>query len=350
MKEFGADVAIIGGGPTCCSAALTLRAKGYSVVVIDDLCAKEKPTETSSPALKQILSSLGAGSAMTACEPCHGIVSNWGRNAPVLKPGMTSPFGNAWFIHRHRFDSCLQQLTRDMGVSWLETKAEKMSFAADGVEVIANSSKISARRMIIATGSPTWTAEFTGQKLNNVDSLVAFWAKLPVKLLERLLRIETAELGWWYSCPGEKDDAFVCCVTDATEARSTQIADIVRWNAEFQKTLIFQQSFGTATANSVNIISASTTLLPLKHGRFWVAAGDSALKLDPLGSSGVITALESGRRAASAIMAAMHGEYGNLEKYARWSSQLSEDFSRQRRLQYKLEAQNRSHGFWNRRK
>jgi flavin-dependent dehydrogenase len=349
VKAIDADVAIIGGGPAGCSAALTLRFKGFSVVMIDDLGGREKPTETSCPALKQVLGSLGAESAMTACEPCHGIVSNWGRYSTILKPAMTSPFGNAWFIHRSRFDFCLHQLTRNRGVVWLEAKAKEMSSMGDEVEIIANGFRIAARWVVIAAGSPTWTANFTSQKPDKIDSLVAFWAKMPVRLTERLLRIETAEFGWWYSCPGEKDDAFVCCVTDAAGARSAKIADGVRWNAHFQKTQIFQQSFGTATATLVNIISASTTSLPFKHGRFWIAAGDAALKLDPLGSSGVIVALESGRRAAIAIMASMHGSHDGLEKYVNWSDQISKDFSRQRRLQYRLEAETRRYGFWKRR-
>jgi flavin-dependent dehydrogenase len=350
VKAVNADIAIIGGGPAGCSAALTLRAKGYSVVVIDDVSAREKPTETSSPALKQILGSLGAESAMSTCEPCHGIVSNWGRNAPILKPGMTSPFGNAWFIHRSRFDSYLHQLARDKGTVWLEAKAQKMCFTDDGVEIMANGFQIAARWIVIATGSPTWTANIISQKPNNINSLVAFWAKLPAKLKERLLRIETTDFGWWYSCPGENDQTFVCCVTDVTEARSRQIADFAEWNKHFQKTQIFRQSFGAITATSINITSTSTTSLSLKHGRGWVAAGDAAMKLDPIGSSGVIIALESGRRAAIAVMAAILGGYDSLEKYARWSDQLLEDFSRKRRLQYQLEAQNRSHGFWKRRK
>jgi hypothetical protein len=169
-------------------------------------------------------------------------------------------------------------------------------------------------------------------------------------MTERLLRIEMADFGWWYMCPGDSAGAFACCVTDAPYARATGIAKAALWNDRFRATAIFQQLGGTTSANAINTVSASTASLPLKHGLHWLAVGDAAVKLDPLGSSGSIIALDSGQRAAGAVADALNGNAAGIEKYQLWSDGLVEAFVRQRRQHYASEAQKRADGFWSRRK
>jgi flavin-dependent dehydrogenase len=262
---------------------------------------------------------------------------------------MTNPMGHAWFIHRRRFDLVLQKLSRDENTNWVETKVGGIRFTNDGAEITAEGRTINARWIIFANGSSAWTANFTGQKLNRVDSLVAIWAKLPTQSQERLLRIETTERGWWYSCPAEGDNAFTCFITDPIEARAGQIADLVQWNRRWQETHMFSESFDKVVATSIDVVSAGTCFLPATHGRSWVVVGDAAMKLDPIGSSGTITALESGRRAAIAMVAAMSGKYDGLLEYTRWSGKLLETFQQRRDSEYKLEALKRPGGFWIRR-
>src|SRR5438045_5646388 len=101
------DVAVVGGGPAGCAAALTLRASGIATTVIASRRPREKPTETAVPQLRHLLHSLGAGDALIASEPCYGIESSWGAVRPVLRPSISDPSGHAWFIHRARFDASL---------------------------------------------------------------------------------------------------------------------------------------------------------------------------------------------------------------------------------------------------
>jgi flavin-dependent dehydrogenase len=89
--------------------------------------------------------------------------------------------------------------------------------------------------------------------------------------------------------------------------------------------------------------------LPEKHGPHWIAVGDAVVKLDPLGSSGTATALDSGLRAAHAVADALLGSGTDLDRYGRWSTGLVEEFTRQRRQQYAIEALTRKDGFWPRR-
>jgi len=343
------DVVIVGGGPAGCSSALSLVARGCAVAVISSPNRREKPTETSTPRLKQLLHSLGAEEALSACEPCFGVVSDWGKKNSVLQPGIISPFGHAWFIHRSRFDACLERIVRDRGTIWIQSEAQKVDFGIESVQVKTSHESVNARFLIIANGSPSWAANVTCQQLTNIDSLTAFWALLPTTLGERLLSVEAADFGWWYICPGDNTGTFACCVTDASGARATRVAQVASWNDQFRATNICQQLVGVATARAINIISASTASLPLKHGQSWVAVGDAAMKLDPIGSSGTITALDSGRRAAGAVADALNGNVASIEKYELWSTNLVKAFTRQRVQHYAVEAQKRGDGFWSRR-
>jgi flavin-dependent dehydrogenase len=342
------DVVIVGGGPAGCSSALSLIARGCSVAVISKQNRREKPTETSAPGLKHLLRSLKAEAALSACEPCFGVVSDWGRKAPVLQPGMVSPFGHAWFVHRSRFDSCLQQMVCDRGVLWLQAEAKEAIFNARGVLVETTGQPVQARWLIAANGSPSWTANVTQQQLVNIDSLIAFWTHLPITLADRLLSVETTNYGWWYLCPGDGAGVFACCVTDSLGARATGMQQVSSWNEQFQGTNLFRQ-LGGAPAEIINIISASTASLPHKFGKTWIAVGDAAVKLDPLGSSGIATALDSGRRAGQAVAEVLQGNTAGLENYARWSSGLVEEFVGQREQLYAIERSKRVDGFWSRR-
>jgi flavin-dependent dehydrogenase len=343
------DVAIIGGGPSGCAAALALLSRGHSVVVIAAPAHKEKPTETAAPALAHLLRSLGAKDALSACEPCHGIESAWGRTVPAFQPSIMNPSGHAWFIHRSRFDSCLRSATTDSGAAWMIDKARSVSFLPDSVSIVTTGQTVRARWTILATGSPESAARLTGQKVNRMDSMVAFWARLPTPFEQRLLLVEPAEQGWWYLCPADGPGAIACFVTDPASARALRPSDPTVWNALFRSTRISRQTGGRPSMEHVHGALTGLAALPRIIGKHWIAAGDAAAKLDPLGSSGTMTALDSGRRAAYAIAAALRGDSAGLELYSKWYIGLVEEFALQRLQQYEYETRWQANEFWSRR-
>jgi len=349
QTSMQADVAIIGGGPAGCAAALTLLRRSHSVVVIAAPKHRQKPTETAVPALARLLSSLGAAEALNACEPCYGIVSAWGGNTPAFQPGILNPFGHAWFIHRDRFDSCLQTTARDSGATWMNEEAQSVNFDTHGASIATTGQPIRARWVAFATGSPAWPARVTQQTPSKMDSLIVFWARLQSQLSERLLFVEPAERGWWYICPADGPGAIACFVTDPLSARSLSPSQRPAWNQLFQATRLSQQLRGEPHAEQIHVALAALSELPEKHGTNWIAVGDAAAKLDPLGSSGTATALDSAQRAANAIADALQGHTASLDDYSRWSAGLVAEFARQRRQQYGYEARQQDNPFWSRR-
>jgi flavin-dependent dehydrogenase len=343
------DVAVVGGGPAGCAAALTLRASGVATTVIDSRRAREKPTETAVPRLRQLLHSLGADEALAASEPCYGIESSWGAAGPVLRPSIFDPNGHAWFIHRARFDASLARLAEAAGAVRLEAKATRVSFAEDRVIVSTTAGPVEAKNLVIATGSPVWTARATGQQPLTMDSLVCYWARLAVPVESRLLHVETTESGWWYVCPGEAATTFACFLTDAEGSRQLAPSQPAQWNALFQDTRLCRQHALDARAVQIHCFPVSVAGLASRRGARWVAAGDAAIKLDPIGSSGTATALESGVLAARALLASQQGNDAAAERYDRWGNGLLAEFLKRRTPLYAAEAEKYPIGFWSRR-
>ena len=344
-----ADVVIVGGGPAGCSAALALVRHGLSVVIVSTPGRANKITETSVPALAHLLRVLNVSQALEACEPCYGICSTWGGVTQALSPSILQPQGHSWFIHRGRFDVLLQHGARERGVVWLDAKANDVRFEEDSVLLSTSAGPVMAQWLVTATGCPAWTARITGQTSVIDDSLIALWMHLDQTPEERLLFVEAADFGWWYLCPDDGCGAVACLITDAETARDLGVAQCGVWSELFNATSLAERLQGYASITKVQGASTGISSLPLKHGDRWIAIGDAAAKLDPLGSSGTVTAIDSGRRAAMAIKGALNGNRSALEEYERWGSRLVSEFQRQRSQHYLMERANRSSSFWKRR-
>ena len=343
------DVVVIGDGPAGCAAALTLRTSGVATTVIASRRPRKKPTETAVPRLRQLLQSLGAGEALAASEPCYGIESSWGAAGPVLRPSILDPAGHAWFIHRARFDASLVRLVDAAGAVRLEGEAMSVSFADDKVIVSTTAGPVEANNLVIATGSTAWAARATGQKPLTMDSLICYWARLGVPIESRLLHVESTENGWWYVCPGESATTLACFLTDVECSRQLAPSEPAHWNALFQDTRLCKQHALGARARQIHCLPVNVAGLACRRGSRWVAAGDAAIKLDPIGSSGTATALESGMLAARALIASQQGNDAVAERYDRWGNGLLVEFLKQRIPLYAAEAKKYPAGFWTRR-
>jgi len=343
------DVAVLGCGPAGCAAALTLRSCGVATTIIASSRTPEKPTETAVPRLKQLLLSLGATEALAACEPCYGIESSWGAPDAVFRPSILDPSGHAWFVHRKQFDATLNKLVDAAGVPKLEAEATSLSFAEDRVIVGTTFGSVEANNVLIATGSPAWAGRATGQTPMRVDSLLCYWTRLAIPFASRLLHVECTQTGWWYVCIGEAATTVACFLTDAECSRQLAPSNAGNWSALFQDTRICQQYALDAPARQIRCVPVMVEGLAYRHGPRWVAAGDAAIKLDPIGSSGTATALESGVLAARVLLASPHEIDAATETYRHWGNGLLSYFLKWRTSFYAAEAEKNPVGFWARR-
>ena len=276
-------------------------------------------------------------------------LSSWGRPSKAVRSGLTNPLGNAWFVHRRRFDQLLQSAARQAGALWIDTHVGSVSFDSVGASVLTGNARVSARWLVIATGSLPSAARITKQKPQNLDSLIAFWAHIPTLFEARMIFVEPTDNGWWYVCPDDGQGAIACFVTDGESSRSLSLRNATNWDQFFRTTSIHRElRFNTSPA-FVNVAPIGLGAIPKKCGENWIVTGDAAVKLDPIGSSGTATALDSGHRAAKAVSDALRGEMAKLAAYENWSSSLFQAFIKQRERQYAIERFKRPSAFWSHR-
>lgn len=336
------DVAIIGGGPAGCSTALALRAKGYRVALISK-AARGRPTETATPMLPQVLRAIGADAAMAACEPCLGIESNWGAAGTRHAPSIASPFGHGWFVHRDRFDAALRTMALASGVTSVVGKASSVEVTDSQATVVVDGAPITAKWVALATGSPRSFGVSTSQRVITEDRLLAFWARLPSRADERWLRLETADYGWWYRCPNDGPGSIACLVTDQMTARSLSALDAREWCRLWESTRL-----GSVVTErpTIGVAPIDFAWAEQVHGARWIAVGDAAAKLDPIGSAGTTTALDAGHRAAAAVDGALQGRTNPFTAYERWYRGLVREFVARRQSHYDAEINRRDGEFW----
>lgn len=343
------DVAIVGGGPAGCSAALTLLECGLSVAVFSVDSKREKPTETSAPTLKAQLSSLGADAALDGCWPCYGIESNWGRDASHGLPSILNPRGNSWFIDRTAFDGVFKRLVKMKGAFWIDTRVHDVQFDDCCVHIDTQGKSHSAKFLIVANGSPFWSARITSQTTQILDSLVVFWASIPSKDTSLIFWLETADNGWWYVCPNKNQTVSVCLVTDGESVQMLRPNISANWNRMFEATKLKKQFKVEDSAFPLRTSIINQATLPQQVGDKWIAVGDAARKLDPLASVGIASSLASGQRAAKAVSEALQGHTKSLQSYQSGNDRLFSQFTFQRQQLYEIEARKRQNGFWSRR-
>ena len=223
------------------------------------------------------------------------------------------------------------------------------TFEPNAATIFTDDVEVRAKWLVIATGAPTWAARLTGEKIIKHDLLTAFWGRIPDQCTERLLFLEPSHFGWWYRCPDDGSGSVACLITDPRTARTIGAGNLSNWKSLFSSTRLsrglsdelsmMEMIFATATG----AISLSKT-----QNHRWIAVGDAAAKLDPLGSSGIMTALDGGRRAARSIHCSLQGDAAELQQYQKWSGSLIQEFTLQREKHYGVEATKHSTQFWHR--
>lgn len=291
---------------------------------------------------------LGADEALRACEPCYGIASAWGRSESTISHSMLDPHGHSWFVHRRRFDAILRESARKAGALWVEEMALAANFEADAVRISADALQVQGKWLVIAGGAPAWAARITGQKVIKYDLLTAFWGRIHHGRTERLLLLEPSQFGWWYLCPDDGPASVACLITDPRSARHIGAGNLTNWKNLFSSTQLSRGHDETVATERVFATTTGVMSLSNTQGPRWIAVGDAAAKLDPLGSSGILTALDGGRRAARAIHSSLNGNAAELLNYQKWSAGLIREFTRQRERHYLLEATKHSNPFWHR--
>ncbi|WP_157437829.1 NAD(P)/FAD-dependent oxidoreductase [Actinoplanes subtropicus] len=286
-------VAVLGCGPAGAAAAITLAARGISVVAIDPRPSGEwEPGEGLPAAANAALRKLGVWPSFQAGGhlPASGFLSCWGSAEPAFRPALLDPRGPSWQLDRAAFN----QMLRDAVGSVLPYRVTEVK--RDGPQwtiAAADKPPISVNFIIDATGR----SGRLRRSPRRVDSrLVGIAALLPDPFPgEAASIVEAVPEGWWYASRVPHDRLVVAFFTDAS------IAPTVNWTDLLGKTGFVGQRAGWPSAEKLRTVAAGSSTLESIAGPGWLAVGDAARAHDPLSSRGLHDALTSGIAAAEAI-------------------------------------------------
>ncbi len=326
---------ITGGGPAGCTAACALASAGMKVGLFERSPGGLRIGETLPPAIRPLLQRIGAWDRFLGAAPVESyqLRSAWESAAVRDHEFIFNPYGSGWHVDRTQFDAMLANAAADAGAAILPTAP---SDAANGTD---------ARWRIDATGRAAAIARQAGAQAQVDDRLIGVVAILAACPAGPWTLIEAVENGWWYSAPLPGTRLVAAFMTDADLWSRT--AD---WKSQLRAAPQTAERAGSIEAEpEIRIVSAASILRRPAAGPGWIAVGDAAASYDPLSGQGIYKAMESGWKAASAILQAQSGDPSAIPAYCAWVERQYQKYLSERNYFYSAVTRWPASVFWRRR-
>jgi flavin-dependent dehydrogenase len=310
------DVAVIGGGPAGCSAAITLAQHGAKVVMFE---AKAYPHhkvcgEFLSPECANLLDQLGAALPIGAV-PIHIARIT----APDDTTWETCLPGTAWGVSRFTLDAHLADRARKLGVEICE-RATVASVQGDlktgfqlNVRKTAGSDQIRSRVVIAAHGKRAGLDRALNRRfLKQPQPFIALKAHFRGPSLPGRIELHTFPGGYCGMSEIEDGSANVCLLAHETAfAQHNQPNSVDAFIAWMQTQNPYLRRW-LSQAEPITEHWLSISQIPFDPKDIVLndvlMAGDAAGLIVPLAGDGISMALQSGRLAASHTAKFLAGE------------------------------------------
>jgi flavin-dependent dehydrogenase len=346
------DVAIAGGGPAGCAAALTLLRYSKLRPLVIERSAYEgwRVGETLSPGVLSLLDYLGATEAFDAQgqRRAYSTSAAWGGPHVVSRDLLFSGAGDAWHLDRAKFDRSLATLVGSALITGTTIKRASGKWQL----TLSDGRELRARFVIDATGRHAAFARAQGARADvrdHLTGLVGVFAGGDEEDDGSTL-VESIPDGWWYSAQLPEGRVVAALMTDADVVRTERLHERDAWLERLGRTGATRRRVAGAELVREPIpCPAHTQILDPIAGDGWVAAGDAAVGFDPLSSMGIGYALTSGIHAARAAAAALAGDPSHASLYAKDVAHHFEAYLERKRAYYRLEQRWPDEPFWARR-
>lgn len=360
MRDAIHDVAVVGGGPGGCAAALTLRAcaPGLRVALVEasDYSAP-RIGETLPPPAGQLLRHLGVWEAFAAQghRPAFGTAAAWGDAEPADNDFFLRVHAVGWHLDRAAFDAMLCAQVESRGAVVLRGTRVAGAERADGGWRLrlAGGGSLRARFVIDATGGAAHFARrHGGARVKVADRLAGFCRFFrETRAADPRTLVEAFAGGWWYTAALPDGLRIAACMTDTDLARGMGLETEGGWRAALSDApRVAEVLAGGVPYGEPVVRAARSRRLEPAAGDDWLAVGDAASAFDPLSSQGVLKALRSGIFGAYAAgdLLAKRDDAG-MRRYRLFVEREFEGYLGTRARYYAEEARWPDSEFWRRR-
>ncbi len=348
------EILILGGGPAGAAAAISLCEFGAQVTIVDRASDNRPGTgELLASYAKPFLIDLGVyEDCIHNHLPAPGVVSNWETQQARENDFIFSPHGEGLLLDRNLFDRQLLEQAMNKGATALlgwrphsVTRNERGDRWSVRMDLHGERQSLNFDWLIDATGRTSWLARRLGTARVIVDKLigiVGFLRKQPDG--DCRLFLEAVEDGWWYFANLPCHRAVATYLTDSEQFSNRPRNPKMLWLERLAATERGQRIDINSLAE-LRVVKANSSRLTAVAGKRWLAVGDAAAAWDPLSSQGIAMALESGIRAATAILSGDRG----IEDYVGWYESNWSAYIKELRHYYGTVMRWPKSGFWRRR-
>lgn len=352
MTSF--DVAIIGAGAAGSAAACVLSPNASVALIDREPVPGWRIGETLPGAARRLLAAMGGWDRFAAAGhgPAPLKVSRWGSDTAVELDAMRDPDGTGWRLDRARFEADLRADATARGAAFVGSGVNGVTRRDDGWQLsLDNGESIAARRLIDASGRRSRLLRGFGQRRLVMDRLACAYQRLPqAGWHDPTTYTQAVPEGWWYTAMLPDGDRLVAfhADADAPELRRVLRAGPVTAALDLPGMAEAMGPINPALAPQQKLCAANSVARSAA-GDGWLAAGDSAMALDPLSSQGLFNALATGLEAGEATHALLADDIGATAAYAARMSRIWQAYVGHHAMYYRMETRWPDAMFWMRR-
>jgi flavin-dependent dehydrogenase len=353
------DVAIIGSGPAGSAVAIHCRKAGLrtAIFTLPRRSGSSAIPETLPAAARPLLESLGIAEQGNrfGLRQQYAMSSAWGSDSLTTRHSICNPSGPGWFVDRPAFDGEIaRQATQDEIVPVIHARIASASRERDHWVLrfpVPGEPQLEAVRAAVvvdATGRASQFARRIGIRRHAFDRLISVSTRaVPRDFLAGEALVESAPDGWWFSALTARGELSVSWFTEGgllqPSDRSTSVME-----SRLQATIHTAARVASLVPQGLECRSARTDRLGTFAGDGWIAVGDAAVACDPLGSQGLLRALESAAMASQLIVRDRTGGQKNIAAYCEFQIDYLQRFLRDRHMFYCMEHRWPETPFWRR--
>ena len=306
MTGRTADVVVVGGGPAGATVALRLADLGHAVLLVErSVFPRNHVGEALGPGVRVQLDFLGLSGMLGTVQGLSFATSgiSWATDGFVPRPA--DP--RSVTVDRAEFDSALLDAARMRGVAVLQPcTARDVRATRHGWELIAEAVDgpitIAARFIVDASGRRGFLPRRRRRTSPATVALYGYWtgSGLPA---EPRIWAGCREWIWGSPVPGRGFNAMVFADRSGLRDGSGTLAD--RYRAIVDGSPLFSESCRPELSGRISVCDATSYVDEASAGPGYLKVGEAAFALDPLSSTGVQKAIQTGLTAAAVINTAL---------------------------------------------